>query len=206
MSDKEQEHPFENNDDEFGIPEVSYDPIDRENLGTSPFETHHFPDEQADDNKKKIWLTISLLVLFLGIIGAIVYFVGFHDSKPPKTPVSNMVKEPAQPVKEPEVVEEVEPALAEPVPTNTYSEITTISTRTGRSYIIVGSFVDEDLARDFSNKLIAGGKGSVIIEPFGKTSLLHRVAIAHYSSFQEALANVDQYRSTFGPETWVLKY
>jgi hypothetical protein len=119
--------------------------------------------------------------------------------------VSDVVNEP-EPEPEPEPVEEVVEETPE-VTVNTYTEITTISLPTGRSYIVIGSFVDEDLARDFGNKLLQEqGVGTVIIEPFGKTPLLHRVAVADYPSFQEAMVEVENYRTTYGPETWVLKY
>jgi len=195
------------NDDEFGLPEVSYEPIDRENANPPLEEEHrYYADDEADDNRKKIWLTIGFLILFLGIIGTVVYFVAFHKSAPPQEQlVSDIVSEP-EPEPEPEPVEEVVEETPE-VTSNTYDEVTTISSPTGRSYIIIGSFVDEDLARDFGEKLLLEqGVGTVIIEPFGKTSLLHRVAVADYASFQEAMMEVENHRTTYGPETWVLKY
>lgn len=206
----EQDNTFNrpDNDDEFGLPEVSYEPIDRENANP-PLEDEHryYADEDADDNRKKILLTIVFLILFLGIIGTVVYFVAFHNkSAPPQEQlVSDIVSEP-EPEPEPEPVEEVVEETPE-VTFNTYNEVTTISSPTGRSYIIIGSFVDEDLARDFGEKLLQEqGVGTVIIEPFGKTSLLHRVAIADYANFQEAMMEVENHRTTYGPETWVLKY
>ncbi len=207
----EQDNPFNRSeeDDDFGLPEVSYDPIDRENTNPSDEDEHrYYSDEDAEDNKKKIWLTIGFLLLFLGIIGTVVYFVAFRDNTPPPQEqlVSDIINEPEpEPEPEPEIVEEV---VEEPETTaSTYADVTTISSATGRSYIVVGSFVDEDLARDFSEKLLQEqGIGSVIIEPFGKTSLLHRVAVADYASFDEAMMEVENYRTTYGPETWVLKY
>ena len=204
----EQDNTFDRSDedDEFGLPEVSYEPIDRENSPSYEDEHRYYADDEASDNQKKIWLTISFIVVFLGIIGAVVYFVAFHDKAPAPQQqiVSDVVKEP-EPEPETEPVEVVE-ATPE-VNTAAYTDVTTISSPTGRSYIVVGSFVDEDLARDYSDKLLKDqGTGSVIIEPFGKTSLLHRVAVADYENFQEAMEQVENHRTTYGPETWVLKY
>jgi hypothetical protein len=205
----EQDNTFDRSeeDDEFGLPEVSYEPINRDAPAGS-FENEHryYADDEASDNQKKIWLTVGFIILFLGIIGAVVYFVAFHDAAPePKEQlVSEIVSEPEP---EPEPVEEVVVEETPEVTSTTYTDVTTISSATGRSYIVVGSFVDEDLARDFSEKLLqAEGIGSVIIEPFGKTSLLHRVAVTDYESFQEAMEQVENHRTTYGPETWVLKY
>lgn len=205
----EQDNTFNrsDNDDEFGLPEVSYEPIDRENAHPSLEAEHrYYADDEADDNRKKIWLTLGFLLLFLGLIGTVVYFVAFHKSDPPQEQlVPDIVSEP-EPEPEPEPVEEVVEEAPETT-SNTYAEVSTISSPTGRSYIIIGSFVDEDLARDFGEKLLKEqGVGTVIIEPFGKTSLLHRVAIADYASFQEAMMEVENHRTTYGSETWVLKY
>lgn len=204
----EQDNTFDRSeeDDEFGLPEVSYEPINRDVPAASFENDRYYADDEASDNQKKIWLTVGFIVLFLGIIGAVVYFVAFHDTAPePKEQlVSDIVSEPEP---EPEPVEEVVVEETPEVTSTTYSDVTTISSPTGRSYIVVGSFVDEDLARDYSEKLLqAEGIGSVIIEPFGKTSLLHRVAVADYESFQEAMEQVENHRTTYGPETWVLKY
>ena len=201
----EQDNTFDRSeeDDEFGLPEVSYEPIDRENPPSYEDEHRYYADDGASDNQKRIWLTIAFIVLFIGIIGTVVYFVAFNDKAPaPQEKPVEVVKEP-EPEPEPEPVEVVEET---PAPAS-YSDVTTISSPTGRSYIVVGSFVDEDLARDYSEKLLeAEGIGSVIIEPFGKTSLLHRVAVADYESFQEAMEEVENHRTKYGPETWVLKY
>lgn len=207
MAEQDNTYNRSNDDDEFGLPEVSYEPIDRENAN-SPLEDEpeYYTDKEPEEsNQKKIWLIIGLIVLILGVIGTIVYFVAFHEeSEPPQEQmVSDIVTEPEP---EPEPVEEIVEETPEVLAT-TYNNITTISSPTGRSYIIVASFVDEDLANDFGQKLLnEQGVGTIIIEPFGKTSLLHRVAIADYANFQEAMIEVENYKTTYGPETWVLKY
>jgi len=87
-------------------------------------------------------------------------------------------------------------------------ELQVLNGETGHSYVIVGSIVDFSLVRDFSYRLQEREFVDTIyiIKPFGKTSLLYRVAIDRFLSFEEAMNKVEDYRVKYGPETWVLKY
>ena len=84
-------------------------------------------------------------------------------------------------------------------------EIVRISERTSKSYVIIASFVDEDLAVDYANELTAAGKGIKIIEPYGK-SKRYRLSIADYGSYGDAASNLDSYKGEFGDQVWALKY
>ncbi|MEQ9468013.1 MAG: SPOR domain-containing protein [Ekhidna sp.] len=80
-----------------------------------------------------------------------------------------------------------------------------LTDRTGNMYIIIGSFLDRDMAIDFANELSAAGKSPSVIPPFGK-AVTHRVAIAGYGSLAEAQRAIDGFKSEFGNDIWILRY
>lgn len=97
----------------------------------------------------------------------------------------------------------------QPVKTSTAAvnpgEITKLTERTNSFYVIIGSFVDEDLAMDHSKDLVTAGKSPMIIPPFGK-AITYRVAIQGYGSLIQAQGALEGFRSEYGQDAWVLKY
>ncbi len=83
--------------------------------------------------------------------------------------------------------------------------ITEISERTGRYYVVIGSFIDDDLAKDYGNKLAVEGLNTSLISPFG-TVKFYRLALASHESFAEAQGNADELKATYGEALWVLKF
>lgn len=84
-------------------------------------------------------------------------------------------------------------------------EVNTLNSRTGRSYVVVGSFFDEDLARDYAEKLTKNGTNAFIIPPFGK-SKFNRVAIEETESFAAASTRATELTGQFKEQPWPLKY
>lgn len=83
---------------------------------------------------------------------------------------------------------------------------TTLRERTGRAYIVAGSFFDEDMANDYCKKLISQGITSpFIIPPFNDTKF-YRVAIADFGTYKEAADAIAQYQESYGQDIWALKY
>ena len=83
--------------------------------------------------------------------------------------------------------------------------IETISTRTGRFYIILSSSIDDDLALDYAKKLVSQGVDTKIIEHDDSNHLYYRVAVGDFSTQKQADESVPSY-STYSSEIWVLKY
>lgn len=83
--------------------------------------------------------------------------------------------------------------------------INKLSGRTGNFFIVIASFVDEDMASDYAKKLSDSGKSPSIIPPFGK-AITHRVALAGYGSLAEAQNNIDGLKGEYGQDIWILKY
>ena len=72
-------------------------------------------------------------------------------------------------------------------------------------YLIVASFLDNDLAFDYAEKLILSGSNVIIIPPFS-TSKLTRVALLEYETLEKANIGLDKYKDEFADKLWVLKY
>jgi len=72
-------------------------------------------------------------------------------------------------------------------------------------YLIVASFLDNDLAFDYAEKLILSGSNVIIIPPFS-TSKLTRVALLEYETLDKANIGLDKYKDEFDDKLWVLKY
>ncbi len=118
---------------------------------------------------------------------------------PQPTPEEEQPK-PADPTPEPKQEKpDPQPLTAEA------GEITKLSSKTGQAYVIIGSFVDEDLAGDYATELAETGKSPIIIPPFDDHRF-YRVAIASFGSFADANDAIGNYKSEFGDDVWALRY
>ena len=147
-----------------------------------------------------IIITLSILVI-LAVVA--VWYLFIREPEPAKIveePVvedttSYVVEKPVE-VVEPEVVEPVEPEIG---------TVNTLSSRTGRSYVVVGSFFDPDMAQDYAEELAEDGISAYVIPPFGK-SKFNRVAIEETASFAEASTRATELAGQFKETPWPLKY
>ncbi|WP_109829971.1 SPOR domain-containing protein [Reichenbachiella versicolor] len=80
-----------------------------------------------------------------------------------------------------------------------------VSERTSQSYIIIGSFIDEDLAMDYAKTIIKKGNSVKVLQPYGK-SKRYRVSIADFSSYGDAASQLESYKGQYGDQIWALKY
>ena len=83
--------------------------------------------------------------------------------------------------------------------------VNSLTDRTGNFYIVIGSFLDGDMAMDYATELSNEGKSPSIIPPFGK-AVTHRVAIAGYASLAESQQAVGGFKAEYGEDIWILKY
>jgi|GEM_PF-1365573 hypothetical protein len=150
------------------------------------------------DTAAPIIITLSIIIL---IAVALIYFFFLREpekepvvQKPVKDTTSYVVEKPVEP--EPEVIEPAEP---------TVGVVNTLNSRTGRSYVVVGSFFDEDLAKDYAEKLSKDGTNAYIIPPFGK-SKFNRVAIEETESFAAASTRATELSGQYKEQPWPLKY
>ncbi len=192
--------------EEYGLPEVQYEPIN-----------HNQPEPiapaftQSDSSHKKVvekeknyTPAIVLFIVLLVAVGAGSYFLFFHEAEEPVTAEYVPYEEPVV-VEEPIVEYSEEPVVEYTDPTPVVGTYENISQRTGRSYIVIGSFIDEDLALDEAKALANKGISSKLIRPYNKVRY-YRLAVEDHGSFSEAANNLENLKSTYGENIWVLKY
>lgn len=97
------------------------------------------------------------------------------------------------------------PVKSRSVESNNPGTVNTLNAKTGNYFIIIGSFVDSDMAMDFATELSNVGKSPSVIPPFGK-AITHRVAISGYGSLAEAQRSIDGFKDDFGQDVWILRY
>lgn len=84
---------------------------------------------------------------------------------------------------------------------------TTITEPTRRYYIVIESFVDEDLAADLGKKMAADGVSTALLSPKDGKKRLYRLTLAgDYGSFREAQDEANKLKPDYGDDLWVLRY
>jgi hypothetical protein len=160
---------------------------------------------------RKNFTRIVIIGTIVITVIAVIFIVLWNNGagEPPKEEIAEVVpkKEEPKPEPEPVVIEEKAPETPKPVVANTTTpgEVQTMSSRTGKSYLIVSSFIDEDLAMDHANQLASEGASPMIIPPFDNYRF-YRVAIAEFNTFSDANSNLAQYRDQYGADVWALRY
>lgn len=179
-------NPFGDDDD---------DEIEEEHAEEEPVSTYVPPKKQS---AAPIFIILSIIVI---IACALIYFFFLRTPEPEpvveepvKDTTTYVVEKPVEP--EPEVIEPEEPTIG---------EVNVLNSRTGRSYVVVGSFFDDDLARDYAEDLIKEGTNAYIIPPFGK-SKFNRVAIEETESFAMASTRATELAGQYKEQPWPLKY
>jgi hypothetical protein len=74
-----------------------------------------------------------------------------------------------------------------------------------RFFVVVGSFNNEAMAKDFSENLHQKEMNTYLVYPYGDISN-YRLAIAHFPSFDQALNELNRVKDDFKQDLWVLKY
>ncbi|BDD09262.1 hypothetical protein FUAX_16940 [Fulvitalea axinellae] len=209
-SDYQQYNDPEGDEDEFGDEEPEED--------DSP------SDEDAVARKKKVFGIVVASVLALGIIGGgAYYFLGTggdeEEEEPateqvadtPATPeatpaVDTTATEAVDPVVEEKVVEEKPAPKVTPAPKPASGEVFRYDNAQNAYFVVVGSFVDTDLADDYAKRLSKKGHLVYILSPKGGKRGFFRLAVGKYGSFAEANSQLGNFKNEFGDKAWVLKY
>ncbi|AHM58831.1 sporulation domain-containing protein [Flammeovirgaceae bacterium 311] len=195
-------------DDEYGLPEAEFSPIENAQpvAAAEPVRQKREIDLQPKQERSSwpIWAGIIILLAVAGF--SLYYFVFKADDEVVAPRITETIQQPA-PEPEPEIVDEA------PVEENWIPEaeapkeggITTITEKTGRYYVIVGSFIDGDMAGDYAKKLAAEGRQVTLIEPSGNKKF-YRLGVAEAASFAEAGEELEDLKNTFGQEIWIVRY
>jgi len=173
-------------------------------------------DPSAYEDKNRAPLIIAILVAVLLIGGGSYYFFSVRPAQQKeKERIAKIEKQKAKKAEQARLAKEreeqarleaerlaQEEAEAEPE----IGTVETISERTGRSYVVIGSFFDADFAQDFGNGLAQNGVSSKILTPADNKGF-HRVAVEDFDTFTEAESRAAELRGgEFGEEIWAIKF
>lgn len=159
-----------------------------------------------EDKKGKSNFTRTVVIgVLLFTVVAIILIAVYSGSSTEEPKVVEKVVPPVEVKEEPPVEKPVEaPKKAQPVKVPA-GQISTLPEKTGKTYVVIASFFDGDMAQDHANALSAAGKSPYIIPPFNDYRF-YRVAIAEYDTFNDAKANLEDYKAEYGPDVWPLRY
>ena len=162
---------------------------------------------------------LILLLLFASVIGITLLYM--FDILPSKITELYMTEDPkptasmlGDSVIKAEVKKEVKKGIIPEVKTDppelesapkAIGAISEISQPLDKYYLIVASFLDNDLAFDYAEKLILSGSNVIIILDF-HVRYFTRVALLEYETLDKANIGLDKYKDEFDDKLWVLKY
>ena len=204
------EIPSQENKD-YGLPKVEKQPIDREQPGIAKEVIAVKEDPEEKDNRLVI---IALSVVGFLILASIFYMIFWNDSS--DSSGGDNISAQQTVVDNDESTETSDNSLSETtegdeaeVPEETIVEeepgsIVTISQRTNRYYIFVGSYKFKAYAQRHAKKLADDGFAVKLIVPDNWVGM--RVAVGNYGSKNEANADAQQIRSKYGNEVVISRY
>ncbi len=207
--------------DETSSPQGSFDDVSTEpSFGSDPYTESqskqafaaYYDDDSSKRAKSNFTKIVIIGTLLFASIAIVFVFVMDNGSLMGFGEKEEEILPPPEPVVEDTAVDSTafqaafEPEPVEQEPTQlTPGEITTLEQRTGKSYVVIGSFFDGDLAMDYAKVLAQNGHSPQIIPPF-RDYRFYRVAIAEFNAFKEAEAQAPSYAEQFGREAWPLRY
>jgi hypothetical protein len=213
------------NEDDFGLPELDFKPLDKEEDVTPPVtetkakKTEEYKSEYVsyvpeDEAKSKapvfIALIIGVVVLVAGwLVWKYVVEPSNMKAKQEKLAKANAIKSKEEAARLAKQQEEEErqrlanEAAANAKPAEGVIEVLLAPTK--RYYVVITSAIDGDLLMDTAKKLSSKGVGSKIIPPFGKAKF-SRLAIGDYDSFAAAQSQADAVKADYGNAVWVIRY
>ncbi len=227
--DQVNEEKSNGSEDNFGLPEVEFKPLQEtvenkvlqeESGGDAPTGQDPMPPADTydayavDDAKSKAPVILTVvIVLVVAIAGYLIYNFVYIPRAEEKAKQEQLAKQEIQRKKEEaarvatakaaEEQRQREEALANAKPAVGTIEI--LSGRTKRYYVVVTSDIDDDLLMDYAKKLSTTGVSTKVIPPFGGKKF-HRLAIADHETFALAQAAADAVKGTYGNGVWVIKY
>lgn len=187
-----------------------------EHVGFGEFEEEHTPTyrytHEEERRKSSTGLIVFLSILGFLIVMVVIYWFFIRTPGPQRQVqpgVSQQETEdtrPSEPVVE-EPVDEPEPVIMDDAPPQTATgAFETINASTGRYYIVLNSFFDEDLASDYAKQLAGQGINSYILSSPDRKGFNRVVIDRDFGTWNEAENLMNEMKGTFGDDIWVLKY
>jgi hypothetical protein len=214
-----------NDEDNFGLPDIEYKPLDQLDSSKPTEETNAEEAPRGNEFSKETSVyedeeesgsgtgrIIGWIVVLVVLVGAFLAYRYVYVPKKEKEKLERLAKEKEEikkkavadslaRVAEEERMKREAEANAKPAE----GTIETLAQRTGHFFVIISSSVDGDLAMDHAKKLSTKGISSKIIPPFGKWKF-YRLGIGDFDSFASAQSSADASKSEYGDALWVMKY
>ncbi|HYC86926.1 MAG TPA: hypothetical protein VEB86_16955 [Chryseosolibacter sp.] len=233
--DPDQPDNAENGDDTFGLPEIEYEPLKRDEPvqteQTTERTTYQSPEQPTyreqvhteytntydyDDEGSSPWPKIFAVLAILALAGAAYWYFGkYQPAQRAEKERQELAEKEAREKKAREerlAAEENARLDAERRRADSLANITTkegsietLSDRTRRYYVVVASAIDGDLIMDHAKRLSAKGVSTKIIPPFGKHKF-YRLAIAEGDNYTDTQATADGMKAEYGEGIWVIRY
>jgi hypothetical protein len=224
----------DNSEDNFGLPDIEYKPLDQAGESTPKSEevaSSRSSDSYSSDNatehasyssssdgdlepKSKAPVILGIVIALVVVLaGYLIYNFAYKPAQAEKAKQEQAAREAAALKKQKDEEarlarqreDEEKRRQEELAKTPPAGTIETLSGRTKRYYVVVSSDIDDDLLMDFAKKLSAKGISTKIIPPFGDKKF-YRLAIADHDSFASAQTNADAVKAEYGGGVWVIKY
>ncbi len=220
-------------DDTFGLPEIEYQPINREAEVVEPIvetqssepvverkeysyqqQTEQVPESSFDleDDPAPIWPKIlGILLVIVLALGTGWYFMMYKPAQAEKARIEKEKLEQEERSKEQarladQLLRDAEQRKADSLANiSKVGVIEMLSARTKQYYVVVASAVDDDLLMDYAKKLSGKGVSTKIIPPFGKHKFF-RLTVAEGDTFASAQEVADTKKPEYGDALWVLRY
>lgn len=218
--------------DNFGLPDIEYKPLDREQEGA---QVSHEPVQESepepvdsggsdsgegsdelyeDEPKSNAPVFIGLIIGVVVIVAGFLIYKYWYVPRGEKAKQEQLAKEAEEKRKadEARIAQEKEEAERKRLEAEAAAKakpaegtIETLSERTRRWFVIVTSDIDDDLVMDYAKKLSAKGVSTKIIPPYGKYKY-YRLSIADFDTFNAAQSSADGSKGEYGNGLWVMKY
>lgn len=220
---------FGDEDDDYGLENVDYDPINRDEYAEyqTGGEAQQEEEKPAFDKDKykqsNVGLIVALVVILLLGGAAAGYFFWWQPKQEAeakakqeeelkakkeqerKDSIARVEQEAArlEAARRQAEQDSIDAANAQPE----VGSINTITEKTGRSFVVVGSFVDEDFAMDFAKRLTEQGKSVSILAPADGRGF-YRVAVADFENYADAMNSAEEVKTegSYGADIWALRY
>lgn len=166
------------------------------------------PEEEKSPVPTGLIVFLSILGLLIIVVVVYWFFIRTPRQEQPRQEVTQQVTEdttPPEPIIE-EPVEEPPPVISEEPVEPTSGAYEAINTRTGRYYIVLNSFFDEDLASDYAKELADLGVSTLILGPPDRKGFNRVVIKEDFGSWNAAESRMSELKGTYGDDIWVLKY
>ena len=165
--------------------------------------------KEIDLNEYKLKNNYSSLILVIGIllISGYFFFNKFYSSEKSQV-IINDISENKIDVDDITIPTDSQIYITNSNPEVELKEpgkINEVSYRSGKYYIIAGSFSNYNLSLNKANDLAENGFNVIIISPINQNNM-YRVAVNTYDEINNAKKNLSLYKEKLNNELWILKH